>query len=359
MKVLFLTKYGTKGASSRVRSYQYIPYLTENGVSVTVSTLFDNGYLDRLYEKGRVSAARIAQYYLRRLDSLLRGDRFDVVWIEKELFPWVPFCFERTLLARLKPFVVDFDDAIFHHYDSHHLAIIRKLLGCKIDMVMKEAAMVVAGNDYLAARARAAGALRTEIIPTVVDLTRYPSGACPKNDIFTVGWIGSPSTRKYLDMIGPALAGLCRGGRARLVLVGSGNITLQGIPLEVRPWSEETEVSNIREFDAGIMPLPDGLWERGKCGYKLIQYMACGKPVVGSPVGVNRELIVDGVNGFSATTVEGWGAALARLRDDREAGKAMGKRGRELVEKTYCLQVTAPRLAQLLHEVASIGGRRW
>lgn len=100
------------------------------------------------------------------------------------------------------------------------------------------------------------------------------------------------------------------------------------------------------------MPLPDEPWERGKCGYKLIQYMACGKPVVGSPVGVNCEIISEGINGFKAATVDEWIVALSRLRDNRKEGRAMGLKGRDLVEQRYSLQMTAPRLAGLLHNVA-------
>jgi len=100
------------------------------------------------------------------------------------------------------------------------------------------------------------------------------------------------------------------------------------------------------------MPLPDNPWERGKCGFKLIQYMACGKPVVASPVGVNREIVVDGVNGFLASTPKEWVEALLRLKADPELRRAMGEKGRRMVEEKYCLQVTAPRLHRILLEAA-------
>jgi glycosyltransferase involved in cell wall biosynthesis len=118
--------------------------------------------------------------------------------------------------------------------------------------------------------------------------------------------------------------------------------------VETRSWSEETEVKEIQGFDVGIMPLPDEPWERGKCGYKIIQYMACGKPTVASPVGVNQHIIAEGVDGFLAATPVQWVQALRTLRHDHGLRGRMGKAARRKVEREYSLQVTAPRLASLL-----------
>ena len=121
------------------------------------------------------------------------------------------------------------------------------------------------------------------------------------------------------------------------------------MPLAIRPWSEEKEVADIQCFDVGIMPMPDDPWARGKCGYKLIQYMACGRPVVASPVGANQQIVEDGVNGFLAATTADWVRALCTLRDSSDLRERMGKAGRFKVETQYCIQVTAPRLLSLLH----------
>jgi glycosyltransferase involved in cell wall biosynthesis len=120
----------------------------------------------------------------------------------------------------------------------------------------------------------------------------------------------------------------------------------------IRDWDEATETAEIGNFDVGIMPLPDNPWERGKCGFKLIQYMACGKPVVASPVGVNREIVVEGVNGFLASTQKEWVDALLRLKENPALRRTMGERGRRMVEERYCLQVTAPRLQRILLDAA-------
>lgn len=351
MKVLLLSRYSSLGASSRVRCYQYLPYLRDHGFSIDVFPLLDDRYIQDLYNGKRKPISFIIRAYLRRLCVLINARSYDLLWIEKELFPWLP-AWAEVLLARMRiPYIVEYDDAIFHRYDLFPNKAVRTVLGGKIDAIMRNASLVIAGNEYLANRARSAGAKRVEILPTVVDLERYSPSSNAENMIFTIGWIGTPVTVKYLHHVHPALAEVCQNNRARVVLVGSGPVGLDGVPLEVRPWSEKTEVKDICSFDVGIMPLPDTPWERGKCGYKLIQYMACGKPVVASPVGVNKQIVEDGVSGFLASTNDEWVHALNALINDHELMVRMGHAGRKRVEEYYCLQVTAPRLADLLRSV--------
>ena len=137
-----------------------------------------------------------------------------------------------------------------------------------------------------------------------------------------------------------------------MILIGAGENPFSGLMATIRDWDEATETAGIGNFDVGIMPLPDNPWERGKCGFKLIQYMACGKPVVASPVGVNREIVVEGVNGFLASTQKEWVDALLRLKEDPDLRRTMGEKGRRMVEEEYCLQVTAPRLHRILLNAA-------
>jgi glycosyltransferase involved in cell wall biosynthesis len=126
-----------------------------------------------------------------------------------------------------------------------------------------------------------------------------------------------------------------------------------GTVFEAMPWSEQTEVVELQKLDIGIMPLPDEPWERGKCGYKLIQYMALGLPVVASPVGANRQIVQDGVNGFLASMPLEWKAALAKLLENASQRRQMGATGRQCVEKIYSLHVQASRLIAMLEQIAS------
>jgi glycosyltransferase involved in cell wall biosynthesis len=244
--------------------------------------------------------------------------------------------------------VVDYDDAVFHRYDQHSSSLVRRLLGRKIDGVMQNAALVVTGNEYLKERAVSAGAKWVEILPSVVNADLYtPSPARASG--FTVGWIGSPVTAPYLDVARPALEMLTNGGQAQVSLIGAGEaIKWENANVHILPWREETEIQNIQRFDVGIMPLLDEPFERGKCGYKLIQYMACGLPVIASPVGVNAQIVEHGVTGFLAKSTQDWQQALAFLRENPAKRREMGLAGRAKMERGYSLKATAHKLADLL-----------
>jgi glycosyltransferase involved in cell wall biosynthesis len=350
-KVLLMARYSRLGASSRLRSYQYLPYLKQNGIDIKVAPLLGDDYINDLYSgKGRRKTV-VFHAYLQRIKDFLGVRHFNLIWIEKELFPFFPAWGEALLDFVGIPYIVDYDDAIFHNYDLHSNKLVRFCLRNKIDQVMKRAAIVVVGNDYLGDRARQAGAKRVEYIPTVVDLKHYKMVPKQNEAPFTIGWIGSPATAKYIKLIQTALSEVCENGKARVVLVGSGPVGLNDVPVEILPWTEESEAASIQNFDVGIMPLPYEPWELGKCGYKLIQYMACGKPVVASPVGANRQIVEHGINGFLADDIADWVAALKELRDNVSLRKIMGYAGRRKVEEQYCLQVTAPRLAEILRSV--------
>lgn len=351
LQVLALTRYGRIGASSRVRFYQYISAFQGLGINVHISPLLRNAYLGRLYAHQPTKWSSVACYYLYRALTLLSATKYDLLWIEKELFPDLPAWCEQAIDALGLRYIVEYDDAIFHNYDMSR-SWRRKLLGNKIDKVMRSAALVICGNNYLGDRARRAGCRRVEIIPSVIDLERYSVISAQVKEIIVVGWIGSLSSVQYLDIVLPALRKLSLEYRTQLRVIGA-ELSAPGIDIDCRAWSEESEVREIQDIDIGIMPLADSHWERGKCGYKLIQYMACGVPVVASPVGANCEIVENGVNGYLASSSDDWLSALRRLCADVGMRRAMGALGRIAVERKYCIQGTVIRLAQLFHETAT------
>lgn len=357
IRVLCCSRLDRMGASSRYRTYQFFPYLQQHGFEIEQLPLLDSKYLQLRYTAGRRSTFHVVPGYLRRW-LRFRRRTYDLLWVEKESFPWIPWWIEALSLPKGIPYVADYDDAEFHRYDRNEHTVLRLLLSGKIEKVMQRAAMVVAGNPYIAKRARRAGAANVEWLPTVVDLDRYPVVPPPRNKVFTIGWIGTPITARFLQIVAPALREISRNGDAKLVTIGSGPVSLPGVSLEVLPWSEDTEVQNIQQFDVGIMPLSNTPGNRGKCGLKLIQYMACGRPIVGTPIGVNSEIIQHGINGFQATTVEEWVEALKNLRADSTLREQMGCVGRRIVEKRYSLNVAAPRLAALLRTAAATSQTR-
>ena len=349
MKVLALTRYNHLGASSRIRFCQYVPLLQAMNIEVQVSPLLSNDYLKQLYAKQPINWLAVCANYLIRSLKLLSAKKFDLLWIEKELFPNLPAWFEQTLNALGVNYVVDYDDAIFHNYDLAN-SIFKRILDNKIDKVMRNSALVTCGNAYLAERAHSSGAARIEIIPTVIDINRYTVVDAKTNSKLVVGWIGTPSTAKYLEFIVPALQVVAKEFPLQLRVIGA-DFTAHDMDIDRRSWSEDTEVSEIQNFDVGIMPLIDSPWERGKCGYKLIQYMACGKPVIASPIGVNTEIVSHGINGYLASTADEWIQAFRALYFDAPKRLAMGAKGRKLIEEKYCLQITVPRMAHLFYDV--------
>ena len=354
MRVLVLLKYGRLGASSRLRSLQYIPWLQRAGMQLTVQSLLSDNQLRARYYRGAYSFSQLLQAYADRCRALLQRHQFDLVWIEKEALPWWPVWLEGALVSGV-PYVLDYDDAIFHNYDQHAYYWIRHLYGRRLDSLMAKAALVVGGNQYLAQRARGAGAQWVEVLPTVIDLDRYPYQpkspelAPETNEPSRIVWVGSPSTVGYLQSLREPLQVLAKRQSFVLRVIGGGAVDIPGVQVEVVPWTEDTEVEKISPCDIGVMPLLDSPWEQGKCGYKLIQYMACGLPVVASDVGVNPEIVQHGVSGYLATSPHEWVAALGQLLEDPSLRTRMGLAGRQRVEQTYCIQQTGPRLAELLY----------
>jgi glycosyltransferase involved in cell wall biosynthesis len=352
VKLLLLTRYDRRGASSRLRLLQFIPHFEQSGFSVSTDCFFDASYLDALYA-GQRDPRAILRAYRTRFAGLKAARGADLIWLEKEALPWVPAGLERRLFPRQVPVVVDYDDAVFHRYDSHRSPLVRALLGRKIARVMEHSALVLAGNNYLGAYAEAAGARRVEIVPTVVDATAYDGSPKPALAHPTVGWIGTPGT--WQECVAPFLPDILdtlRPLKSRFLAVGAGAQGVHDPVIDARDWSEAREAADIRDMDIGIMPLPDTPWMRGKCGYKLIQYMACGLPVVASPVGVNAEIVTHGKTGFLASSPAEWRSALQTLINDPELRARMGQAGRKRVERDYSLQVHGPRVARFLADVA-------
>lgn len=356
MNILLLSRYTRMGASSRLRTLQYLPALKRDGFDVQVAPFFDDDYLRVLYS-GQGSRGSITGYMLRRVGRMLQRPVPDLIWLEKEALPWVPWLMERALIPRIVPIISDYDDAVFHRYDKHKLGMVQALLGNKIGHVMAASSLVMAGNSYLGDYARNSGAARVETVPTVVDLDAYQVrlGSADESSL-RVGWIGTPQTWKALaNPIHKVLDPLLRKKAALFRAVGAGMNGDTNGTLEILPWSEDNEVTLIKSMDIGVMPLPDTPWTRGKCGYKLIQYMACGLPVVASPVGVNKDIVEHGVNGFLAETDAEWRSAIETLLADSELRRRMGAAGRKKVEEHYSLQIWGPRVAQMLRSVADEG----
>lgn len=333
MRILALAKYGERAASTRQRLLQFSPFLQRNGIDLDVRPLLDNDYLDALMNGRPRSRGDIVRAYGRRVGALPEARGYDAVWIQYELFPYLPFLDGLLAAASPKPIIYDIDDAIFHMYDAHRSSAVRRLIGGKLRPLMRRAAICLCGNTYLRDYVLAAGG-RALVVPTVVDtdsLRPAPKSESP----LTVGWIGSPSTWRYVEPLLPILLPVLVRLGARFRVVGAGPAARGIAHIDALDWSEQREAADLQSMDIGLMPVPDEPWARGKCGYKLIQYMACGLPVIASPVGVNGIIVENGVEGYLARTPDDWVDALQALAQDRDLRRNMGEAGRRKVVDAY------------------------
>lgn len=350
--LLILPRYTAKGPSSRVRFYQYLPYLQEAGWNTKVEPFFDNEYINTLFNHQAINLSSILSAYAHRFATAIKSSGYDLIWMQYELLPWLPTWLEKVLLAKNVPLVIDYDDAVFHRYDTHRSILVRKLLGNKIAKVMKNATALTLGNSYLAQWATKAGSKSILQIPSVVDTERYQINHTT-HEAFTIGWIGTPKTVHYVEMLEPVFRKVL-DPQTRLLIVGAQVPNkLRDLHVESQPWNLATEVVQIQQFDVGIMPLVDEPFERGKCGYKLIQYMACGLPVIASPVGANQEIVEHNINGFLATSKDDWINALQQLKSDSKKAQIYGTNGHLKVETAYSIKKNAPRLIAFFEQQLS------
>ncbi len=212
---------------------------------------------------------------------------------------------------------------------------------------------VAAGNDVLAGVARASARAVT-VLPTSIDTAAYQMTTATAADPPTVAWIGSPENLIYLEMIRPALARLTvRHPSLKIRVICSQFPLWPEINVESIVWSSAGEAGSLAAAHIGVMPLTDDAWSRGKCAFKLLQYMAAGLPCVASPIGANTEAVIDGVNGFHARTVDDWERSLQSLIESPELRARFGANGRAHVESRYALRRYQERYLELLRRLAA------
>ena len=325
-RILFLTS-GARIPSTRYRIAPYIPRLREQGIVCDVRHSFPPKYHRISWLGWRLS------HLLRKLCRLKDWCRTfvvpcDVIVIERELFDDPSSWMERIFRSRCKRLILDVDDAIFLRYPE------------KFPLLCRLSDLVIVGNSFLATACES-DAREIKIIPTAIELKEYlPSGRTTRNQPAVVGWIGTETNIPQLKLILPALREVSQNIPLVLRVISSSarpfsELDLEGIELEFQEWSADTAIDDIREFDIGVMPLVDEPWERYKCGFKLLQYMAAGVPAIASPVGVNSQIIQSGVNGILAENTADWISALQKLLTDEDCAHQMAATACKTVEEHY------------------------
>ncbi len=320
------------GPSVRHRWVRPAPLLEAGGVGVEVLRLPDDG--------------------AARAEAFAEAAGADVAVLQRRLLRTADFA---RLLRSVRRLAYDFDDAMPHR-DSFRGRPLSSARAARFVRTCAAADAVLAGSEVLAEMARACRPRAVFVAPTPVDVAAYGPEPARRADgaPFRVGWIGSRSTLPYLALVAKPLARALAGiPGARLVVVGDRAPELPGVPLEFVPWSEAAEAEALRGMDAGIMPLTDDPWSRGKCGFKLLQYAATGLPAVASPVGANTSIVEDGRTGFLAADDDAWERAIRVLAADGDLRRRMGAAARRAAESRWSLRVLVPPLAAFLRAVGS------
>jgi glycosyltransferase involved in cell wall biosynthesis len=322
---------GWSVSSARFRVRQYVQPLAKLGLAIDERWPAFTAYPPRTKS---LRVGWFAATLTQRFAQVLPGRRSDVVLFQKELISTVPTI--ECLIRR--PCVVDIDDAI-HLFRGGWAA---RRLGAQADLV-------VVGNEWLA-EVWGQWCPSVEVLPTAVDTVKYQVAPWP--DAPVIGWIGDRTNLRYLTAIAPALAQVAkRFPQVTIAVCSNGKPDLPGLPVLFTPWSIDAEERFLASLSIGIMPLADGLWERGKCAFKMLQYMATGRPSVVSPMPMNAKILSQAEVGLAATTIREWTDALCGLLSDSQGAQRMGETGRRLAVEAYSVNALAPRFAAHLRRL--------
>lgn len=327
----------------RFRFEQYLPFLDEAGIRYKVRPFLSFSGRNVLYSSGNIAGKALVMFagIMRRWRDLFALIGYDYIYIHRWVTIAGPPVFEWIIAKVLrKKIIYDFDDAIWvheSHYNHRFLAI--KFLG-KVSKICKWSYKVSVGNSYLRDMAIQHNP-RVVIVPTVVNTETVHGGLQNQSSgIPAVGWTGSFSTLPYLDSVVPALQRLQEHFNFTFYVIADKDPQLPLKNYQFVRWSAETETFDLMKFHIGLMPLPDDEITRGKCGFKAIQYMALGIPALVSPVGVNTEIVDDGLNGYVCSTEQEWEDRIAQLLSDQNKRKAMGAAARQKIESAYSIAAT-------------------
>jgi glycosyltransferase involved in cell wall biosynthesis len=354
MKILFLIPYPQgKFASQRFRFEQYLDLLITAGIAYEIHPFYNSRYENVYLESGKRNLAITLLFtgILGRIKILFRVRNFDFVFIHREACPLGPPLIE-FIIGRVfrKKIIYDFDDAIWSTDRLHEPWLFRFLKWrSKVTSICRWAYKISCSNDYLAAYAKQYNT-NVSIIPSTIDTDGHHVRSASNQDTsrITVGWTGSHSTTKYLDLIAPVMQRLeAQIPSMRFIVISDRKPVVKLRSMEFVPWNQKTEIQDLQRIDIGIMPLPDDPWTRGKGGFKILQYLALEIPAVASNVGVNKELIQEGCTGFLCTSEDEWLSALKELIQNPKLREQFGKRGREFVEQNYSVASVKSKFLRL------------
>lgn len=323
IKVLFIIQ-DEKLPSSRIRIINLLPELEKEGINADVVK----------YPRGSLEKIRLIKMC----------NQFDMTFLQKKLLSPIDAVLLRKYARKL---IFDFDDAIYYRHDEHRTVKSRSRY-LKFKFLVSKVDLVVAGNRILADYASRFNR-NVVVIPSAVETRNIPLKDYQKQcDKTIIGWVGGEVNLPHLGLLTPVLRKLSLDHRIQLRILSSRGLEIPSIDVNFVPWSADTQENEIALFDIGVMPLPNNKYTEGKCGYKVLQYMAASVPPVCSDVGINRDIIEDGKDGFVISSIDMFYGAIKTLIEDKALRQNMGTKAREKVEGRFSIQVAGKRLADLL-----------
>jgi glycosyltransferase involved in cell wall biosynthesis len=360
--ILFIVQHRfNRSPGQRYRCEQYIGYLEANGFKCTYSPIIVNQEEDRalynsqsIFDKGKI----FLKGFLRRIKDVYRAKDFDIIYIYREAFMTGSVFFERQFRKGSAKIVLDFDDAIWLHSVSEVNKSLQWLKRPeKVNDIIALSDLVITGNSYLANYAKAFNT-NVVVFPSTIDLDYYqlPVKEKTAQDKIIIGWSGSHTTVEHFETIIPVLRALKNkfGNLLQFAVYGDAHYKNDELKIQGTAWSFDTEVATIGSFDIGIMPLPIDDWSKGKCAMKGLQYMGLEVPAVLTAVGINTDVIEDGVNGFLATSEDEWIAKLTLLIENKALRTTIGKAGRKTVEKKFSSQALKGRYLDIFKTILKV-----
>jgi len=351
-RILFLVPYPLQEApSQRFRFEQYFDKLTQNGHTFSVQSFIDKTTWNILYKPGYTlkKISGILKGFARRFAQLFSLSAYDYVFIHREASPIGPPVFE-WLIANVfkKKIIFDFDDAVWLPNTSNANKIAASVKWhSKTGSICKWAYKCSCGNEFLANYARQFNP-NAIVNPTTIDLENYHSGTKNQSEIpIKIGWTGTHTTLKYINEIIPVFQILQSKINFSIVIISNKKPEIDLQNIEFIQWQKESEIKDLLRFHIGIMPLTDDDWSRGKCGFKALQYMSLGIPALASPVGVNTQIINNGINGFLCSTPQEWEEALLQLLQNENLRCEMGKKAQQKIASHYSVEANTPNFLAL------------
>lgn len=339
-KVLIITNHRKdRSPGQRFRFEQYLDFLSLNRYEIDFSNLFDEDDDRKLYSKGSIiNKFLIYRKCLKvREENLKKINDYDIIFIFREALMTGSIRFEKAFSKSKAKLIYDFDDAIWIPNVSDANKRLEFLKDySKIGKIIKLCDMVFAGNQYLANYAVKFND-NVKIIPTTIDTDEYLKQEVIRSEKICIGWSGSITTIQHFEYAIPFLREIKEkfGNQVEFKVIGDANYVNEELSIKGIAWNKQTEIQDLCSFDIGIMPLPDDEWANGKCGLKGLQYMALEIPTIMSPVGVNTEIICDGVNGFLASNIDEWVEQISLLINDLNLRKSVGIEARKTVVENY------------------------